>query len=171
MIDNTLPVRSLRAEHGKGVVRMEDHYDTDPADLWSALVDPDRLSRWIATVKGELRLGGDFHATFTSGWDGPGRVTECEPHERLVLTMRPGADDETVIEALLTPVGERTHLIIEERGLPLAEVYAHGAGWQAHVEDLAAHLAGRTPDDWETRWHQLSAGYRELAEGLDPSAG
>lgn len=31
---------SLRIAHGKGIVRVEDRFDTDIADLWSALTDP-----------------------------------------------------------------------------------------------------------------------------------
>jgi len=37
---------SLRSADDKGVVRMEDRYDTDIDDLWSALTDPGRLARW-----------------------------------------------------------------------------------------------------------------------------
>src|ERR1022692_2342889 len=123
----------------QGRVRMEDRYDTDIDDLWSALTDPRRLARWIAEVKGDLRLGGEFHARFTSSWEGAGRVDACEPPRRLLLTMSPGQDDETVIEARLAAAGDQTRLVIEERGLPRGELAARGAGWQAHVEDLAAH--------------------------------
>jgi len=66
-----------RTEDGKGAVRMEDLYDTDIEDLWSALTDPRRLTRWIADVEGDLRLGGQIHARFTSAWDGPGRIDTC----------------------------------------------------------------------------------------------
>jgi hypothetical protein len=31
---------SLRSADGKGIVRMEDRFDTDIDDLWSALTDP-----------------------------------------------------------------------------------------------------------------------------------
>jgi uncharacterized protein YndB with AHSA1/START domain len=68
---------SLRSADGAGVVRMEDRYETGIDDLWSALTDPIRLARWIADVEGDLRLGGEFHARFTSGWDDPGRVDVC----------------------------------------------------------------------------------------------
>jgi hypothetical protein len=40
---------SLRSADGKGIVRMEDRFDTDIDDLWSALTDPGRLARWTAT--------------------------------------------------------------------------------------------------------------------------
>ena len=43
---------SLRAKDGKGVVRMEDRYDTDIGDLWSALTEPRRLARWYGEVEG-----------------------------------------------------------------------------------------------------------------------
>jgi len=154
---------SLRSEDGKGTVRMQDRYDTDIDDLWSALTDPRRLARWIAEVKGDLRPGGVFHARFTSSWEGPGRVEVCDPPRRLLLTMSPGQPDQTVIEALLTAEGSQTVLVIEERGLPLDEVAGHGAGWQAHVEDLAAHLAGREPADWRTRSAELTPPYEDLA--------
>ena len=144
---------------GKGAVRMEDVYDTDADDLWSALTDADRLARWIGVVTGDLRLGGTFHAHLTSGWEGPGRVEICQRPERLLVVMTPGTPDETEIEATLVPAGDRTRLVIEERGIPFAELARHGAGWQAHVEDLAAHLAGLAPDDWHTRWLTLTPLY------------
>ncbi len=149
-------VGTLRSVAGTGVVRIQDHYHTGIDDLWSALTQPHRLARWIAQVEGDLRVGGAFHANFTSGWQGPGRVDMCEPPRRLRMTMSPGQQDQTVIEAELAADRDQTSLAVEERGLPLHELAAHGAGWQAHVEDLAAHLAGRARADWRTRWNQLT---------------
>ena len=89
----------------------------------------------------------------------------CERPTRLVVSMT-GEDGESVIEARLTAAADRTHLVIEDRGLPLGELAAHGAGWQAHVEDLASHLAGQAPEDWKTRWLELTPSYRDQAENL-----
>src|ERR1022692_3308508 len=47
---------SLRSAGGKGAVRMQDRFDTDIDDLWSALTDPRRLARWMGEVEGDLRL-------------------------------------------------------------------------------------------------------------------
>jgi hypothetical protein len=41
---------SLRSADGAGVVRVEDRYDTDIDDLWSAITDPGRLARWHGRV-------------------------------------------------------------------------------------------------------------------------
>jgi uncharacterized protein YndB with AHSA1/START domain len=155
-----------RTEEGKGAVRMEDLYDTDIDDLWSALTDPRRLARWIADVDGDLRLGGQVHARFTSTWDGPGRIDVCQPPHRLAVTMSPGTPDETVIEAILAPEQDKTRLIVEERGIPLDEIAGHGAGWQAHVEDLTTYIGGRRAGDWYTRWTALRPTYQDLASTL-----
>ena len=151
-----------RTADGKGAVRVEDLYDTDIDDLWSALTEPRRLTRWLAEVDGDLRIGGLLHARFTSGWEGAGRVETCQAPHRLTLTMAPGTPDETVIDAELTPQGGKTRLVIEERGISLDQLPFHGAGWQAHVEDLATHIQGRQPGDWHARWTALTPAYQNL---------
>ena len=49
---------SLGSAEGKGIVRMEDRFDTGIDDVWSALTDPSRLAQWYGEVEGDLRLGG-----------------------------------------------------------------------------------------------------------------
>jgi uncharacterized protein YndB with AHSA1/START domain len=159
---------SLRTIDGQGVVRMQDRFDTDIDDVWSALTDPRRLARWMGEVKGDLRLGGEFRArVLASGAEGIGRVDACEPPRLLLLTMRdadpqPGQPDETVIDATLAADGDQTILVLEERGMPLDLLADYGAAIQVHVEDLAAHLAGRERCDADARWNELIPAYREL---------
>ena len=111
---------------------MEDRYDTDIDDLWSALTDPRRLARWLGEVEGDLRLGGEFRAHFfASGWEGTGRVEACEPPRRLlVLTKDPDEPYEQVIEATLTADGDQTILVLEGTG---------------HAPGPARRLRGRNP--------------------------
>jgi uncharacterized protein YndB with AHSA1/START domain len=150
----------------RGAVRVEALYDTDVDDLWQACTEPERLARWIADVQGDLRLGGEFEARFTSGWEGTGRVQVCEPPHRLVvLTREAGESAECLIEATLSSEGEQTRLVIEQSGLPVDGLPAYGAGWQVHLEDLGAHLAGGERCDLKARWNELIAGYRAVAIG------
>ena len=107
------------------------------------ITEPERLVRWVAQVDGDLQPGGLFRARFTSGWEGPGRVDVCDQPRRLLLNMSPDQADQTVIEPTLAVDGELTRLVVEERGLSIDEASSYGAGWQAHVEDLAAYLGGR----------------------------
>lgn len=155
-------IRPLDKSHG--AVRVEDVHETDIDDLWEACTKPERLARWIAEVNGDLRLGGEFQARFTSGWEGSGRVEVCEPPQRLVVvTSQAGQSNECVIEATLSSDGERTTLVVEERGLPIEQLPDYGAGWQVHLEDLGAHLGGCERCEIKARWDELIIGYRELA--------
>ena len=156
---------SLRSADGKGVVRMEDRFDADIDGLWSALTDPGRLARWMGEVEGDLRLGGEFRARFfASGWEGTGRVEACEPPRRLLLlTMQPGQSREHFIEVILAGDGAQAIVVWEERGMPLGQLAAYGAGIQVHVEDLAAYLAGRERCDADARWNELLPAYEDLA--------
>jgi len=147
-----------------GAVRVEDVYDTDIHDLWEACTTAERLARWIAEVTGDLREGGVIHATFTSTWTGPGRVEVCDAPRHLLLTMEPETEDEAQIEAWLSEEGAKTRLVVEERGLPLDKLYFHGAGWQAHLEDLRRSLGGQ-PSDWKARWDELTPVYEAMSVG------
>lgn len=92
----------------------------------------------------------------------------CEPPRRLlVVTNDPSLPYEDVIEATLLVDGDRTSLVIEERGMPLDHLAPYGAGVQIHVEDLAAHIAGRErSDDTEARWNELLPAYEALAANV-----
>src|SRR4051812_45099275 len=111
---------ALRSANGKGVVRIEDRFETDIDDLWSALTDPRRLARWLGKFEGDLKLGGVFRAHFlATGWEGTGRVDACEPPHRFQTTSREEGSDELVREVWLTADGDQTIVVMEERGMPL----------------------------------------------------
>jgi len=168
---------TLGSADGKGVVRIEDRYDTDIQDLWSAITDPDRVARWHGQVEGNLRPGGEFRLyVHDSGVEATGRVEECEPPRRLAVTTRETDESyrkgqgappfDQAIEATLTPDGDKTVLVIEVQGMPLDKIAFYGAGWQIHAESLAAHIAGRESGDTEARWGELVSPYQELAAHL-----
>jgi uncharacterized protein YndB with AHSA1/START domain len=155
---------SLRSADGKGVVRMEDRFDTDIDDLWSALTDPGRLARWIGEVGGDLRLGGEYRFHFfSSGAEGTGRVEECDPPRHLLLAHGLDQESTRVIEATLAAAGDQTVLVVEERGMPLEQLAGYGAGIQVHIEHLGAHIAGRELPDADARWDELQPAYDALA--------
>ena len=62
--------------------------------------------------------------------------------------------------------GDHTLLVWEERGMPLDHLAAYGTGIQVHVEDLAAHLAGRERCDADARWGELLPAYQDLAANV-----
>jgi uncharacterized protein YndB with AHSA1/START domain len=168
---------SLQSADGKGMVRIEDRYDTDIDDLWSALTDPARLARWYAQVEGDLRPGGQFR-TYVEADDieSTGRIVACEPPRRLVVTTRETEESwrkgngvppfDQTLEATLSADGDHAILVIEVQGMPLDKIAFYGAGWQIHAENLAAHIGGRERGDTEARWGELVPPYQDLAANL-----
>jgi uncharacterized protein YndB with AHSA1/START domain len=161
--DSRRVMGTLRSENGIGVVRIEDRFDATLDEVWSALTDPARLAQWYGEVDGDLRAGGEFRArVFASGWEGTGRITECEPPRRFVTVSSEPGRDESVHVVTLTPDGDQTVIVYENLRVPPDLLWAYGVGEQIHVEDLGAHLAGRERND-ESRWSALEPAYRELA--------
>jgi uncharacterized protein YndB with AHSA1/START domain len=165
---------SLRSADGKGVVRIEDRYDTDIDDLWAAITDPERLARWHGRVEGDLRPGGEFRMYIEANdIESTGRVEVCEPPRRLLVTNRETDESyrkgqgvppfEAKVEATLTADGDQTILVIEVQGMPLDVVAFYGAGWQIHAESLAAHIGGREGGESDGRWDELVPAYQALA--------
>jgi uncharacterized protein YndB with AHSA1/START domain len=168
---------SLRSADGTGVVRIEDRYDTDIGDLWSALTDPGRLARWYGQVEGDLHPGGQFRLHVDdAGMDVTGRVEACEPPRRLRVTTRETDESyrpgngvppfDEIAEATLTADGGQTILVIEVQGIPLDKIAFYGAGWQIHAENLAAYLDGRESRGSEARWAELVPSYQDLAASI-----
>src|SRR4026208_1065808 len=142
---------SLRSADGVGVVRIEDRYDTDIDDLWSAITDPVRLARWHGQIEGDLHPGEDSRLSLEGDdIDSTGRIDACEPPRRLVVTTREtdesyrkgqgGPPVGAVKEITLPPDGDQTVLVLEVPGMPLDKIAFFGAGWQIHAESLAAYL-------------------------------
>ena len=158
---------SVRSRDGTGIIRVEDRFDTDIDDLWSALTKPDRLARWLGEVHGDLRLGGEFRARlFASEWEGTGHVEVCEPPRRFRVRTTEIAETgnviEDVMEITLAADGHQTLLVVEQSGLPLSQLAGYGAGLQVHVEDLAAYLAGHDRCDAQVRWAEIFPAYQGL---------
>ncbi len=176
--DGTSILGSLRSVDGRGVVLLEDRFDTDIDDLWSAITDPGRLAQWHAKVEGDLREGGTFRLFVEADdWEGTGRVEACEAPRRLVVSSRESEQSwrkgqgvppfDATLDATLTADGNQTVLVVEIGNLPLEPLPYFGVGWQVHFEKLAAYLAGSALGDAERRWEVLVPAYQDLAAEMD----
>jgi len=155
---------TLRAADGEGIVHLEAHFATGIDDLWSALTDPQRLARWLGEVEGDRREGAELRAQFfASGWEGTCFVEVCSPPLRLLLQTRSEDGSAGVFDITLTAVDDGTDLVLEDRGVPIAQIAAYGAGDQIHLEDLAAYLAGRERCDARARFQELHPAYQQSA--------
>lgn len=116
-------------------------YDTDVADLWDALTNPDRLRRWFAPVAGDLRLGGRYQVQGNAS----GTITECEPERKIAATWEFGGGTSWVT-VTLTAAGGGTrlaleHLAIDDPHFAKFGPGAVGVGWDLGFLGLSRHLA------------------------------
>ncbi|WP_299520844.1 SRPBCC family protein [uncultured Serinicoccus sp.] len=184
MVDRSVGEGSVPAGPAQ-VVTLSRRYATTPAQLWDALTDPDRLSRWFLPVEGELSLGGRYAFTGNAG----GVIRACEPHRRLLVTweMGPtGPEDASLVEVVLEEDAQApgsTVLTLTHRAQTPPEMWdqlgAVGVGWDGALLGLALHVAGgelpsmedldRDPAVREFNVASARAwGEAQLAAGTDP---
>jgi uncharacterized protein YndB with AHSA1/START domain len=147
----TRAVRDLEwdGRPAKGVIASR-VFDTDAADLWDAITNPERIPRWFSPVSGDLSLGGRYQIEGNAG----GEITTCQPPSDLALTWEYSGTISWV-KVKLTPEEGGTRLELEHiahsDGVDVPEELrdhwekygpgAGGVGWDLGFMGLARHLA------------------------------
>src|SRR5262249_13867938 len=124
-------------------------YDTTPADVWDAITNPERISRWFLPISGELRLGGPYQLPGNAG----GEITRCEPPRHLAVTWEFGGEVSWVKVDLTDDSKGGTHLELEHVAHVDDARWAQfgpgavGVGWDMTLMGLDRHLATGAAND------------------------
>jgi len=142
--------------------------DSRPETVWAALTEPDRLAQWLAPGRIELRLGGAARLDFgDSGVVVDSRVTALQPQRLLEYSWSGPGDRLRPVRWSLESIGAQTRLELQLT-LPAGEDVARAvAGWSAHLEMLAAVLAGAAVRFPLPTFHAARAAYSEQLETLE----
>ena len=176
MIDVVREIEAVQREVGEGRVpagagrslRLRRDYDAPIEDVWDAVTNPERISRWFLPISGDYRLGGRYQLEGNAG----GEILACERPQRLKVTWAYGemAGDVPVseLEVRLSAIdGGQTRLELEHVAVVPEEPWAEygpgavGIGWDQGMLGLTLHLRGESVED-PVAW-QLSAEGREFA--------
>ena len=159
---------TLTATDGTATVTFDRYYTTDAADLWAAVTNPERLARWFAPVAGDLAPGGTFTIAFEDADVPECRVQTCDAPRGFSWTW-PHDGATSLVEVGVSPDGDGSRLRIVHSRLSRDQAPEYGAGWQAYVRSLEAHLGGRDAEDgaWWAEFHAVRDAYRH---GLPTSA-
>jgi uncharacterized protein YndB with AHSA1/START domain len=141
-------------------VRFERRLDASAEEVWSALVEPERLRRWLAEATVDAREGGSVELRFMddSGGRVSGTIRVYDPPRVLEYDWYEG-EAGSVVRFELRATGGGTELVLEHRLLPREAATGFAAGWHAHLEALAAALAGVPAPDWQRRYEELRPEY------------
>ena len=145
-------------------VTFERDYATTSADLWSALTEPDRLTRWLAPVDGNLHEGGHAVVHFDDG-DARFVIEVCAAPKTLIVHWQ-HADGHSVVRASVFDLGEDHCLLtLVHDALSAQQAPGYAGGWHFHLDSLDRLLAESGAA--RRRWRELAEHYR-TAMG-DPS--
>ena len=162
MIDVKQQISSVRRTVGSRVLEagtarvatISQVYDTDADDLWDAVTDAERISRWFLPITGDLRVGGRYQFQGNAG----GTVERCTRPTGFAATWEYG-DEVSWIEVRLTPEGDaRTRFELEHVAHVDDERWAQfgpgavGVGWDSGLMGLSLYLwsGGRSMDPQES---------------------
>jgi uncharacterized protein YndB with AHSA1/START domain len=123
-------------------------YTATRGDLWSALTDPERITRWFMPVSGDLVEGGTYQLEGNAG----GTVLRCQQPEAFAVTWEFGGGVSWVTVTLRPHDGGTTLELVHEAPVQpeFWEQYGPGAtgvGWDLALMGLALHLASGEPSD------------------------
>jgi uncharacterized protein YndB with AHSA1/START domain len=140
--------------------------------VWAFLTDSDLRRKWLAAGQMDLKQGAPFELVWRNDelTTPPGhrpdgfaveqrmesRIIEIDPPRKLAISWD-GTGDVTFE---LAPAGERVLLTIVHRRLPDRGMKLNvSAGWHAHVDILAAAMAGEIPAPFWDNWVSLKMDY------------
>lgn len=122
------------------LTRVFDH----PGDaVWAALTEPERLAQWLAAGRIELREGGSAKLDFAdSGIVIDSRVSAFDPGRLIEYAWSGPGEPLRPLRWELAPAGDACRLTLSV-AVPEGEDAARAfAGWEAHLDMLAAALEG-----------------------------
>ena len=126
------------------VVAASRTYPTTQSDLWDAITDKHRLSRWFGHVEGTFEPGGKYKIKGNA----KGEILWCEPHQGFDLTWV-AFSDTSWVNVRLKSHDKGTQLRIEHimHKSRLSEGHwkkygpgATGVGWELGFMALGVHL-------------------------------
>jgi uncharacterized protein YndB with AHSA1/START domain len=146
-------------------VRFERLYDATPAELWTAITDPEQIKGWLAhTTRWSLTPGEEWSIRFDDGAAG-GRVVAVDEGRVLELTWVE-EENESLLRFEIVPRDAGCLLVLEHTRLEGPSRIGFGAGWQSHLEALDRLLQGGDEFDWWERYRELRPLYEEKAGSL-----
>ena len=157
---------ALRPDGDRLAVHFERRYAATPAEVWSAVTEPDRVGRWLAPVtllddrRYRLDFDGDNEAT--------GAIEVCDAPRTLVVTWDFPGEPTSRVAVEVRPDGDGVVLVLDHTRLPHGQGAQYGAGWEAHLATLEAQVTGTPAPDWDERFGALLPGYREALADLSP---
>jgi len=142
--------------------------------VWAYLTESDLRRKWLASGTMEMKVGAPFELVWRNHelTDPPGKrpegfgeehrmeseITELDAPRKLAFSW--GSTGGVSFE--LEPDGDKVLLTVIHRRIPDRSMSLNiSAGWHAHLDILAARIAGEEPEPFWDHWAALKSEYAE----------
>src|SRR5579859_5626086 len=134
---------TFERRNGRVVARFGTNLENHVDEVWEALTVPARIVDWLAPGEIEPRPGGAVKLNFVdSGIVIDSTISDFEPMRVLEYSWSGPGEPLRPIRFELQPVGSVTGLVLTLSVPAEEDAGRSAAGWAAHLEMLAAALAG-----------------------------
>lgn len=163
MSESELRLGTLHRVEGGIEGRLERRFVHHRDEVWRMLTEPEKFAQWLAPGSIEPRVGGTVRIDFSdSGTVIDSTIQEFDPPHLLVYSWSSGAAPIRPLRWQLDEVATGTRLLLSVR-LPAAEDAAKAcAGFEGHLEMLAAALEGAPIKFPVDLFLAARGGYRKL---------
>ena len=142
-------------------------YETDIADAWDALTNPERIPRWFLPISGDLKVGGRYQFKGNAG----GVVERCEPPRLVAITWEMHGDV-SFVSVRLDDQGTHTRWTLEHVAHVTETLFDQfgpggvGVGWDLGLMGLGLHFERKAAvDPKEAEAWTMSDEGRSFVEG------
>jgi uncharacterized protein YndB with AHSA1/START domain len=156
MIDVPDEVGKIHRETGQGrvpagearTIVIRRTYPAPVEDVWDAITDPQRISRWFMPVTGDFQLGGKYQLEGNAG----GEILRCEPPRLLKVSwiFGPAEPGSSEVEVRLSAGDGGTVFELEHSATVDPAMWgqfgpgAVGVGWDLGLLGLSLHFSGES---------------------------
>jgi len=161
----TVPTPSGRIEQrdGQHVLVQTREFRAPIEDVWAAVTESDRLSRWIGSWDGDPESGSVEFRMLFEGEDHAGEtmtIRVCEPPHRLHVTSQVG-DEVWLLDVDLTHQDGVTTLSLSQPGVTAEQAVDVGPGWEYYLDRMVDAETGADPArrDFERDYHPAMSDY------------
>jgi uncharacterized protein YndB with AHSA1/START domain len=148
-------------------------YAATPDEIWAALTEPERLSRWFARPIGTLGAGHDVRLQFGDGADEYAdlHLRRCEPPHRVEGEWAfPGGPTTTLRLTVAEQPDSVTRVTLEHTGFPPDGTAGTACGWHHKVDALDAYLRGAEQPSFADYYPAMLDRYREAVANVSSVA-
>lgn len=159
----------ISRRHDYFEIRLCRFFEHEQIIIWQMLTEPDKLPQWLAPGKLSLVKGGSATLNFSeSGTDVRSIITDVDPPSMIEYSWSSHGEPARPLRWEVDAKAGHARLSLRLRIPDTEDIARAAAGWEAHLDMLAAALEGVPIKFPLQRFKIVREAYRARVSGLTP---